>query len=205
MPCNHCLIARQQQLNEQRKNSSSSDELMDTSNEGDQNVIDMYFTGKEKPKAADKPTEGPEADTEQIVLEAERSKAQMFDLKGESANVAGTASAIFVDQDYQMVDSHVDDLTKRRIQNFEYIDLSKLLMKHRVGQDNDQRLEFVSKNGYTYLSPVSERDHIQINSYYKWEQAFRVFSNILTSKYPQKSTELLQYNHTIQTAATTYS
>ena len=46
---------------------------------------------------------------------------------------------------------------------------------------------------------------MQINTYGRWEQAFRVFSNILTSKYPEKAPELLQYNHTIHSASTTYT
>ena len=40
-----------------------------------------------------------------------------------------------------------------------------------------------------------------INSFTKWEQAFRVFSNVYTQAYPGKSSELIQYNHTIYTAA----
>ena len=55
-----------------------------------------------------------------------------------------------------------------------------------------------------YLSPIADKDIIQINSYNKWEQALRVFSNILTTKRPDKATELLQYNHTIHTASMAY-
>ena len=43
-----------------------------------------------------------------------------------------------------------------------------------------------------------------MSSYYKWEQVFRVYSNILTSRLPGKSTELIQYNHTIHTASVSY-
>ena len=56
----------------------------------------------------------------------------------------------------------------------------------------------------TFLSPVSECEQAQISSYGKWEQAFRVFSNILTTKYLSKGPELLQYNHTMHTAASSY-
>ena len=55
------------------------------------------------------------------------------------------------------------------------------------------------------MSPISDRDNLSINSYGRWEQAFRVYSNIITSKSPGKATELLQYNHTIHMASTTYS
>ena len=65
-------------------------------------------------------------------------------------------------------------------------------------------MEIVNKNGFTYLSPVADRETVQINSYIKWEQAFRIFSNILTAQFPLKATELLQYNHTIHIASQSY-
>ena len=43
-----------------------------------------------------------------------------------------------------------------------------------------------------------------LTNFYKWEAAFRVYANILTSKFPQKSAELLQYCHVIHTASQTY-
>ena len=83
----------------------------------------------------------------------------------------------------------------------------KLITKSRgfrLEEDQHQKIEIVTKNSMSFLLLVSERDLVTINSYGKWEQAFRVFSNILTSKYPEKSTELLQYNHTIHTASAAY-
>ena len=56
----------------------------------------------------------------------------------------------------------------------------------------------------TFLAPVSERETLHISSYSCWEQAFRVFSNIMTGKFPEKATQLLQCNHTIHAASTTY-
>ena len=67
------------------------------------------------------------------------------------------------------------------------------------------RLEIVNRNRATYLSPISDHKTQQIHNYGRWEQAFRIYSNILTSKYPEKSTELLQYNHTIHLASTSYT
>ena len=72
-----------------------------------------------------------------------------------------------------------------------------------IGED-DHRLEIVNKNGYTFLSPVADREAVQITNYNKWEQAFRVYSNVLTARFPEKSTELLQYSHTIHTASMSY-
>ena len=80
---------------------------------------------------------------------------------------------------------------KRRIQCFENVDFSKLLAKGKSLKEDEQRLEIVSKNGMTFLAPISDGDLVHINSYAKWEQAFRVYSNILTTKFPGKATKLL--------------
>ena len=56
----------------------------------------------------------------------------------------------------------------------------------------------------TYLSPISDREMVNINSYNKWEQAFHVYLNILNSKHSEKATELLQYNHMIHTVSMAY-
>ena len=41
----------------------------------------------------------------------------------------------------------------------------------------------------------ADRDSTATTNFSKWEQAFRVYSNIYTRTYPTKSTELIQYNH----------
>ena len=56
----------------------------------------------------------------------------------------------------------------------------------------------------SYLAPASDRDTLQISGYSRWEQAFRVYSNVITGQYPGKVLELLQYNHTIHMASTSY-
>ena len=47
-------------------------------------------------------------------------------------------------------------------------------------------------------------ESVTINSFSKWEQAFRIFSDIYTRQHPQKSTELIQYNHVIHSISLTY-
>ena len=129
---------------------------------------------------------------------------QFGDEKTGAAPIA-CASISQIDQDYQMIDAHIDEGIRKKIQAFEFIDFGKLLSKNCPMRDEEgQRLEIVNKNGMSFLSPVGDRESITINHYGKWEQAFRVYSNILTSKYPGKSTELLQYNHTIHTASMLY-
>ena len=64
-------------------------------------------------------------------------------------------------------------------------------------------MELIVKNGQTFWSPVSEA--LAINCFSRWEQAFRIFANIYTSEYPQRSSELIQYNHIIHSISGTYT
>ena len=66
-------------------------------------------------------------------------------------------------------------------------------------------MELVNWGGMSYWLPVADREVTTINNFIKWEQAFRVFSNIYTSFHPSRAGELIQYNHIIYTAAQTYS
>ena len=137
--------------------------------------------------------------------ESEQNKITMFEVPGKTNSKPITS---VIDEDYQMIDTHVDETLKKKILNFKYIDFSRLIPKNRFALDEDnqnQRLEIVNKNGMSYLSPVSDREGVVVNTYNKWEQAFRVYSNVVTTKFPTKSTELLQYNHTIHTAFMTYA
>ena len=104
------------------------------------------------------------------------------------------------------MDSHLDEGLIKKI-NHEFVDFSKLLPRDHLSlEEEDQgRMELINKNGMTYWSPVlPQNTNNVITSFVKWEVAFRVFSNVYTSKYPLKSTELLQYSHVIHTAAQTY-
>ena len=89
-----------------------------------------------------------------------------------------------------MIDAHIDETLRCKIQDFEFIDLARLL-PHNQGitaeDEQHQRLEIVTKNGTSFLSPAPDRDNLTINSYGQLEQAFRVYSNILTKKFPHKA------------------
>ena len=192
-----------------RKLSSSSDEVnMDTSDESEfpfdyTNVISgktqmqhrdrtpdvVPGTSKQKPEGEPAP--------KYDVQEVELNKAEMYEVPGKTINFMSGETVAQMDQDYQMIDAHVDLPTRRKIQCFEYIDFSKLIAKGKSNTE-EQRLELVSKNGATFLSPVADRENVQISS------NLRTYSNILTARFPQKATELLQYNHTIHTASTSY-
>ena len=63
-------------------------------------------------------------------------------------------------------------------------------------------MELICKNGKSYWTPVTQS--VVINNFAKWEQAFRIFSDIYTQHHPGKSPELIQYNHVIHSISMTY-
>ena len=109
------------------------------------------------------------------------------------------------DEEYMAIGGHIDYQLQERIVNFEYVDFVKLIPKDKVCRLEDQRFELVVKGGLTFFSPVAEREVTSISNFSRWEQAFRIYSNIITRVYPAKASELIQYNHTIYTAALTFA
>ena len=108
-----------------------------------------------------------------------------------------------VDENYLVLRSHIDDGTKQKIARGEYVNFAKLLPKDRIlTLEEPQRLEMMTKDGHVFWMPVS--DHTKINGFGRWEQAFRIFSNIYSKAHPHRSSELLQYSHLIHTASLTY-
>ena len=62
----------------------------------------------------------------------------------------------------------------------------------------------VNKGGYSYWVPAGDK-YANIGNYTRREQAFRIFMHVFTGKFPSRATELIQYNHIIQTASFTYA
>ena len=65
-------------------------------------------------------------------------------------------------------------------------------------------MEIVNRGGSTFFIPVADREFSSISDFNKWKQAFRIFSNVYSKSYPNRTTELIQYNHVIFTAAKTF-
>ena len=65
-----------------------------------------------------------------LIKESEKSKAQMYNIPGRDS-ASSYLDVNRIDQDYHMIDSHIDESVKRRIQAFEYIDFSKLISRNR--------------------------------------------------------------------------
>ena len=157
------------------------------------------------PKAVDPMVQfTPEERARQIVQEAERAKAKIYSTKGNDMfNLGGQlVNSAIVDENYMVVGNHIDEGTVKKIVNGEYVDFGKLIPRDRILAEEDGRMEMVVRSGKMYWMPVN--DAISINGFSRWEQAFRIFSNIYTKAYPQRSTELIQYNHIIHTVSMSY-
>ena len=137
--------------------------------------------------------------SEQMIRDTEKSRARIMDAPGNEL-----IHSSMIDEGYIVVGSHVDDTVKSKIANGEYIDFSKLIPKDRVSIEEDTRMEMINRGGMSYWVPVSERENTSISSFGKWEQAFRVFSNVYTAYHPSKAGKLIQYNHVIHTASQTF-
>ena len=149
----------------------------------------------------------PEEKAQKLIQEAEAHKAKrVYDLPGKSPlEISKQIHSVMVDDDYLLVASHVDPSTLNKIILGEYVDFAKLLPRDKILQEEDQRLEVVVRGGHTYWVPAQDRDGVQsIQGFARWEQAFRVYSDIYLRNHPERSTELIQYNHIIYTASLTY-
>ena len=160
----------------------------------------------------------------EIIKEAEQSKARILELPGESYNKYGPfrqgnfeprkrgcidytqqfIHSAMVDEQYSMVATHVDEIMYRKITNCEYVDFSKLIPRDKVWEEDNHTLELVQRGGKAVFAPTIDREVMAITSFNKWEQAFRVYSAIFTKEHPERSSELVQYNHLIYTTAQTY-
>ena len=150
----------------------------------------------------------PEDRADKQIREAKAAKAHMLATKGTlSAGIIDTnkrfVHSAMVDEDYLLVALHVDSITFGKIVRGEYVDFAKLLPKDKVLQEEENKLEVVMRGGKTFWVLVNETANI--TNFSKWEQVFRVFSDIYNRHHPERSTELIQYNHIIHTAALTYT
>ena len=87
------------------------------------------------------------------------------------------------------------------------MDLERLQPKDKganFGVPGENRLEWVHKNGHTYLAPAADLS-TKITGVRKWEQAFQVYTTIYCGANPGRSKEIWQYVSVINTAAAAYA
>ena len=103
---------------------------------------------------------------DQLILDAERSKAQIDRPSDESKTSCNSyvrsQGEIFYPEDYlfQHFSAHVEKSLQDKIKRSKFVHLSKLLPKNDKtrSSDGDPKLEMVNKNGYTFLVPALEKE-----------------------------------------------
>ena len=208
---------------QQRRESSSSDDQIDTSDE----LLDVETFIAECQENAKK-TQGEtlragrdefnrvqQARREEVVHNAEAGKARAYATPGNIPFSVELTPAVInpnihqasvVDKNYVVIGNNLDKVLKSKIIQHQYIDFARLLPKDRMVNEDDHRMELVQKGGATFFVPVSGRENAgAISSFGRWEQTFRVFSNVYTKVYPERATELIQYNQLIHTAALSFT
>ena len=175
--------------------------------------------GRQNPKAPPEGKTPAEQRVVKVVQDADCSRARVYEVKGneieqrlkqiriQQERLVNQAIPInrSVGESYLLVASHVDEVTREKILNNQYIDFAKLLKHDQPGVcDDDQKMIMVNRGGLSYWVPMADKNNT-INGYVRWDQAFRVFLDIYTGKFPGRMSELIQYGHIIFTASYTYS
>ena len=132
---------------------------------------------------------------EQIVRQAETSKAQILEVSGkdvlnnyddvvindqlyhhekfESNRTQNNQEAHLpsvADEDYLIVGNYVDQQTRERILNDEFVDFMRLLPRDKLQIEEDNRMEIVNQDGRTYFVPASTlNDSGSISNFSRWE------------------------------------
>ena len=137
-----------------------------------------------------------------MIQQAEAAKACMFAATGNNNNPHLVSPSVLIDEGYIVVGAHLDDQMISKIKAGEYVDFGKLIPRDKI-IDDDGRMELCIRNGKTFWMPAINT--IAINSFARWEQAFRVYSNIYCKSNPYRVAELIEYNHVIYTISLAYT
>ena len=112
------------------------------------------------------------------------------------------------DDDFMHVTCHIDNALRSKIGRGEFVELDKLLPKTRtqvMNSSDDDAIQLIRKDGSKFLVPRGSGREQKITNIRKWEQAFRVYAAIYSEINPQRSSEIWQYVHIINTASQSYS
>ena len=180
----------------EQNNKRPSDRTMTPEDRANQHIRDA-----ETSKARIHDVPGKRFDFNQVDLETEREKTGLMELDLSKDYVHST----MVDESYQLVASHLDSNIQEKIVKGDYVDFGHLVPKDRVLTADDSRYEMIVCDGKTFWIPASNNEATEISNYNRWEQAFRVYSDVYMRAHPHRSSELIQYSHLIHTASQSFT
>ena len=167
------------------------------------NVVDLQERERRKassaPQQSNEDLEDAQSRASRAVIEAEKFRAslvnpgmlesvpQAFDnqlltqepdfQRVNLGNIPNIGSGVS-DDDFFHLTCHIEPGLIHKIEKGEFVELEKLVPKDKhVKGGEDNRLEWVQKDGGTFLVPAVNKDN-KISSFRKWEQAFRAYATI---------------------------
>ena len=203
-------------LREQRQMITPTREMEQEFGNGDKDSGPGPSTSRGDKRRVVTPAGTAEDRSKDMICQAELAKVRMLEVPGKDSidsfrdkkgdNHVFSESELFhsvlVDKGYSVIGRNIDPLVKQRIIRGEFVDFACLLLRDRVLAQQDTRLELYMNNGQPGFRSVTDSE--VTGSFYKWEQAFRVYSTIYTDAHPEKAKQLIQYNHIIYSASLTY-
>ena len=102
-------------------------------------------------------------ESQQVIREAEASKARLFGTKGiynnsdlidnwQTSESELRIRSADIDENYLVIGAHIDLGTQQKVVNNEYVDFAKLIPKSRFGRDDDNRLELITDGEKLFIS-----------------------------------------------------
>ena len=140
---------------------------------------------------------------EKSLLNAEKFKASVATPRGKVPEPDYNCEMF--DNKFSSTTSHVDQPTREKIEVGGFVEVEKLIPKTKTPRPDgeDKRMDLVTKEGYSYFVPFTERDQ-KVNNVKKWEQGFRAYATIYSEANPHRAAEIWRYVHTINDAAATF-
>ena len=114
--------------------------------------------------------------SEIMIHDAEKSKARIYDVPGRQHEInlrndispqTPIVHSALLDEDYLLVVNYVDETTRNKIGNGEYVDFAKLMPCDWINAEEDNRMEIVNHGGMSYWVPIADKDSTSISSYLK--------------------------------------
>ena len=140
----------------------------------------------------------------QGIIQAEQYKVNLNQPTGNNVIMDTAVETIDNDDDFFHVSCHIEAPLKEKIERGEFVDLERLLPRERANFRNseDKKLELVSRDGQAFFAPAQDK---KIYGLRRWEQAFRIYAAIYSKAQPHRASEIWQYLHVINIAASAYS
>ena len=77
-----------------------------------------------------------------------------------------------LDKDYLLVGNYVDEITKKKNGNGDYVDFAKLMPRDRISSEEDQHMEIVNKGDMSYWIPAGEKE-VTASQTFSWENVYK--------------------------------